>query len=120
MSLILTSELSSSDLMVRRAEAKAVFMGLMRKFTAHGRKCGPNPSSTYAPALFVKEEEARASRIDKKMLVAAMTALLDEGKIAVADEVRDTKVLVLADGDRPYDRPYDRPHADAYRRLQTP
>ena len=96
--LFVPVEFSSSDLMVRRAEAKAVFMGLMRKFAAHGRKCGPSPSATYAPALFAKEEEARASRIDRKTLTAAMSALLDEGKIAVADGGRGTKVLVLVDG----------------------
>jgi hypothetical protein len=73
---------SGSDVMAV-AHAKRVFMDLLAKFTASGRRVGPNPGPNYAPAQFAKEDDANG--LGKEILGKAMSSLFDEGRLR-ADE----------------------------------
>ena len=56
------TDTKTSNFKQRLAEARAIFIGLMRRYTEQNRKpVGPSPSSTYAPSVFSKEPEAKST-----------------------------------------------------------
>jgi RecA-family ATPase len=63
----------------RRAEE--LFLTLLNRFTGQGRNVSDKIGPSYAPALFAGEVEAKAARIGKTPLVAAMARLFSSGKI---------------------------------------
>lgn len=71
-----TPERAAAD---RRAEQ--VFLQLLDKYTARGVGVSANIGSTYAPAKFAEEREAKAANVSKAALKAAMSRLLDAGRI---------------------------------------
>jgi RecA-family ATPase len=74
-----------SDRQAREADgtdkADDVFVELLRTFNARRVNVSTSPGTTYAPSVFAKEDAAKAQRISKKMLVAAMGRLIDAGRI---------------------------------------
>lgn len=71
------------DKAAQETTSDQVFMTLLRKYETDGsgRTVGVKTGTTYAPALFAKEKEARAARVTKAMLLQAMERLLTAKKI---------------------------------------
>jgi hypothetical protein len=65
----------------QEAKADEVFLDLVTRFAREGRNASYKPGPTYAPAVFVKEDEARKAGISGKAFEAAMRRLFKEGKI---------------------------------------
>jgi RecA-family ATPase len=61
--------------------AERVFLQLLDKFTARGVNVSANAGPTHAPSLFSKEKEAKAEKVSKAALKAAMGRLLDAKRI---------------------------------------
>jgi RecA-family ATPase len=62
--------------------AEQTFLTLLERFTSQGRNTCEKPNaSTYAPALFAKEDEAKKRSIRKTDFEAAMRRLFAAGKI---------------------------------------
>lgn len=79
--------------------ADEVFLNLLARFEREGRDVSPNPSITFAPAIFAKEADARG--ISKDNLTSAMSRLLAAGKIKIeifGSPSRKRTRLTLADG----------------------
>jgi RecA-family ATPase len=62
-------------------KAEQVFLQLLDKLTAQGINVTASPGPTHAPARFAKEKEAKAARVSKAALAAAMSRLFDAGRI---------------------------------------
>jgi RecA-family ATPase len=63
-----------------------LFMTLLERFTLDGRKVSHKKSSTYAPAKFAEEREAKSIKANPKALEAAMLRLFAAGKIKVIED----------------------------------
>jgi RecA-family ATPase len=61
--------------------AERVFLQLLDKFTTRGVNVNATPGPNYAPARFAGEQEAISAGVPKVALKAAMTRLLDTGRI---------------------------------------
>ena len=61
------------------AERKAdeLFMSLLVRFTMEGRRVSASAESNYAPSVFAKERAAKAAKIGKNALAAAMGRLFE-------------------------------------------
>jgi RecA-family ATPase len=62
-------------------KAEQVFLQLLDKYVARGTNVSVNPGPTYAPAKFAEEREAKTAKVGKAALRAAMSRLLDAGRI---------------------------------------
>jgi RecA-family ATPase len=62
-------------------KADNLFMTLLQRFTEQGRNVSPNKSSTYAPAKFAEQPEAKSGKLTSKDFAAAMERLLADNKI---------------------------------------
>jgi RecA-family ATPase len=87
------------DKMAADAKADNVFVSILKKLTAQGRPCSPNPGPTYAPAVFAQEPAAKEIGIRKASLVSAMSRLLTANVIRIEtfgppSRQRSTIVLV--------------------------
>jgi hypothetical protein len=61
-----------------------VFLDLLKRFAAAGRKVSEKPTSpNYTPRLFLMEEEAKKTNLRKADFEAAMRRLFANGKIVV-------------------------------------
>jgi RecA-family ATPase len=65
----------------QEANADDVFLDLLRRFTRENRNASDKVSPAYAPAVFVREEEAKRAGLNGKQLEAAMRRLFASGKI---------------------------------------
>jgi RecA-family ATPase len=65
----------------QEARASEVFLELLRRFAAENRLVSSSLGSTYAPALFAREDRARKASINSTALTAAMRRLFEAGKI---------------------------------------
>jgi RecA-family ATPase len=73
---------SDLDKLARESKAEQVFLALLRRFAGQGRNVSyKHNAPNYAPAQFVKEDEARKLRIRKADLEAAMSRLFTADKI---------------------------------------
>jgi len=63
------------------AKAEAAFLALLNTFEGQDRHVSPNPSASYAPAIF--EKEAEAEGCTKGQLHRAMSKLLKDNRIHV-------------------------------------
>jgi RecA-family ATPase len=61
-----------------------LFLKLLRRFTAQGRNVSDKTGTSYAPAKFTEQAEAKG--LDKKALAAAMDRLFAAGRIKVLTE----------------------------------
>jgi RecA-family ATPase len=65
----------------QEARAEDVFLELLRRFNAENRYVSSSLGSTYAPALFAREDKARKAGTNSASLTAAMRRLFAAGKI---------------------------------------
>ena len=63
----------------RRAEE--LFLTLLNRFNGQGRNVSDKIGPSYAPALFAKEAEAKATKVGKDALASAMARLFSAGKL---------------------------------------
>lgn len=63
-----------------------LFLALLDRFEQAGRKVCDKVGTSYAPAKFADEPEAKAARLSKKALGAAMSRLFATGQIRVSTE----------------------------------
>jgi hypothetical protein len=63
------------------AEVDHLFLKLLRRFTEQGRNVSENKSSTYAPAVFADEREAKEAKATKRVLAEAMARLFVANKV---------------------------------------
>ena len=61
--------------------ADTVFLTLLDKFETSGREVGDRKGTSYAPALFAEEKEARLAKLGKAQLKEAMQRLFDANRI---------------------------------------
>jgi RecA-family ATPase len=66
---------ASIDKMAQERRAEDVFLDLLARFTRENRNVGVKTGTSYAPALFAREEEARKLGLTSKALEAAMRRL---------------------------------------------
>ena len=76
----------SADPLVADQRAKQVFMNLLDRFTRGGRNVTDKKGTSYAPALFAKETEAKAVNLNSKALEGAMRRLFAENRIRVVTD----------------------------------
>jgi RecA-family ATPase len=72
---------TSLDKAAQEARADDVFIALLQRFARENRNVGVTKGTTYAPALFAREEEAKKAGVRSKDFDAAMLRLLKAGKI---------------------------------------
>lgn len=72
---------ASLDQAEREATAREAFLALLRRFTAANRNVSTNLSSTYAPTVFAREDEAKRAGLTRMALEVAMRQLFKEGVI---------------------------------------
>jgi hypothetical protein len=72
------------DRVAASAKAERVFLKLLTEFTEQGRRVNHASGANYAPKLFA--ENAKSEGCTKRVLKAAMDALLDSGKIAIEQD----------------------------------
>ena len=73
----------TEELAAAERKADDMFMSLLVRFTNEGRRVSASPSASYAPSVFAKERAAKAARIGKPALVAAMGRLFEANRIRV-------------------------------------
>jgi hypothetical protein len=71
----------SLDQAAREANAREVFMTLLKRFTTNNRPVSSMKSSTFGPALFAREDEAKRAGCTSKVLEAAMRQLFKDDVI---------------------------------------
>jgi RecA-family ATPase len=72
---------SSLDQAAREQQADEAFLELLRRYTSQNRYVSDKKSPAYAPALFAKEDIAKAAGLTNISLAAAMRRLFASGKI---------------------------------------
>jgi hypothetical protein len=72
---------SSFDRVAAAAKAETVFLTLLQAFEDQGRSVSPNPSASYAPAVFARE--ADADGVSRPALARAMSKLLKDDRIHI-------------------------------------
>lgn len=75
-----------------------IFVTVLARFTQQNRAVSPNKGSTYAPAQFAGEKEAKAGHVNGVRLKAAMDRLIDAGRVVietVGPASKQRKQLVL-------------------------
>jgi RecA-family ATPase len=73
--------MTSLDKVAQEARADEVFLTLLRRFTNSNRRVGDKPGTSYAPALFAREDEAKQAGLTSKSLQPAMARLFKAGTI---------------------------------------
>ncbi|MDF0523166.1 AAA family ATPase [Bradyrhizobium yuanmingense] len=76
----------SADPLVADQRSEQVFMNLLDRFTRGGRNVTDKKGTSYAPALFAKETEAKAVNLNSKALEGAMRRLFAENRIRVVTD----------------------------------
>lgn len=76
----------SIDPYLAQLKADDVFLTLLDRFAREGRNVSSKSGTTFAPAIFAAEPEAKQAKIDKTMLDAAMSRLFYTRKIVVLTE----------------------------------
>ena len=72
---------SSLDQAAREQQADETFLDLLRRYASQNRYVSDKKSPAYAPALFAKEDIAKAAGLTNISLAAAMSRLFATGKI---------------------------------------
>lgn len=76
----------SLDPQIAQQRAEQVFLTLLDRFAQEGRNVTDKPGTTYAPAAFAEEQEAKAANLNKKTLGDAMRRLFNQKKIRIVTE----------------------------------
>jgi RecA-family ATPase len=72
---------ASLDKLAQERRAEDVFLDLLARFTRENRTVGAKSGTSYAPALFAREDEAKKLALSGKALEAAMRRLFKAEKI---------------------------------------
>jgi RecA-family ATPase len=91
--------------LAQEEKAEQVFLALLRRFARQGRNVSDKPSSTYAPAQFANEPEAKRDKVTKQALAEAMVRLFARDKIADVSEGSPSRLrtkIVEAEGKPSY------------------
>jgi hypothetical protein len=72
---------SSLDQAALFQKAEDVFLTLLRRLTRERRYVSDRPGANYAPSVFAKEQEAKATGLKRQDLADAMLRLFQAGKI---------------------------------------
>jgi RecA-family ATPase len=75
--------MTSLDRLAQEAKADDVFMKLLARFAEQGRNVCDKRGNAFAPAIFVKEPEAKESGIRKEQLADAMVRLFKAKRIGL-------------------------------------
>ena len=67
-------------------KADVVFLGILRRFTAEGRRASDRRGMNFAPKLFAREREAKEAKVGVAALEKAMRRLLAEFRIKMVDD----------------------------------
>jgi RecA-family ATPase len=73
--------MTSLDRAAQEAKADDVFLHLLVRFTKQGRIVGDKRGTSYAPALFAREPEARSGKLNNRQLADAMGRLFTANRI---------------------------------------
>jgi AAA domain len=73
----------SEQMAAAEQAAESLFMDQLARFTLQGRTVGDRAGSNHAPLLFSREAEAKAAKIGKEPLAAAMRRLFAKNRIRV-------------------------------------
>jgi RecA-family ATPase len=73
--------IGSLDKIAQEAKADDIFLDLLGRFSRENRSVSYKPGTTYAPAIFAREDEAKKANMSSKALEAAMRRLFQTGKI---------------------------------------
>src|SRR5262249_32248789 len=76
----------SLDQIAADAKMDKLFMDLLMRFAMQGRHVSDKKGTTFAPALFADEQEAKEVKATNKALADAMRRLFKDGKITVVIE----------------------------------
>jgi RecA-family ATPase len=76
----------SFEQMAEDAKVENLFLDLLHRFTKQGRNVTDKKGTSYAPALFADEPEAKAAKATNRMLAEAMRRLFLSGKISIVNE----------------------------------
>jgi RecA-family ATPase len=76
----------SFEQMAEDAKIDNLFLDLLRRFTKQGRNVSDKSGTSFAPAVFCEQPEAKKAKASNKALREAMTRLFAAGKIRVATE----------------------------------
>jgi RecA-family ATPase len=90
---------------VAQERARSVFLTLLRRLTRDGRRVSHNSGSTYAPAVFEGEREAKEAFLKKAALKEAMAALFENGMIKAEEDGPPSKrrsYIVETGDERPF------------------
>ena len=74
---------ATEEMAAAERKADELFMSLLVRFTMEGRKVSASAGANYAPSVFSKERGAKASKISKNALTAAMRRLFEAKRIRV-------------------------------------
>jgi RecA-family ATPase len=86
---------ASLDRLAQEQRAKEIFLTLLKRFTAANRNVCDRRGTSYAPALFAREDEAKRTNLASKAFEVAMRNLFKDEKI--------------------WNEPYGRPSRRSYR-----
>jgi hypothetical protein len=73
----------SPEMAAAEQAAESMFMHLLTRFTLQGRAVSESAGSRYAPLLFSREAEAKAAKIGKEAMAAAMRRLFAKNRIRI-------------------------------------
>src|SRR5262249_11930936 len=76
---------TAADAEERKARAKTAFVTILERFNLARMRVNTKAGPSYAPAMFVKEREAKQYKLTKEALRAAMMDLLVERKIMLRE-----------------------------------
>jgi RecA-family ATPase len=82
-------------------DSEDLFLKILGRLNAEGRKVSANKGPTYAPAKFAEQPEAKKLKVSSRTLAEAMERLLLMKKIAIRNEgspSRQRSYLVIGDG----------------------
>jgi RecA-family ATPase len=89
---------------IRRVET--LFLDILQRLTAQGRRFSDKRGPTYAPTKFAEQPEAKEAKMSSKTFAEAMETLLASGIIRVVEEGRPSKRRSYLEEVPASERPY--------------
>jgi RecA-family ATPase len=83
---VLEPGIGTLERLAAEAEVDHLFIKLLRRFTERGRNVSDKTGTSYAPAQFAKQAEAKAAKTTSRALAEAMERLFTAGRITVLTE----------------------------------
>jgi RecA-family ATPase len=77
---------NSLEKLAADTKVETLFLDILRRLTKQGRNVSEHKGTSYAPAIFEGEPEAKAAKVARKQLTEAMTRLFAADKIKIVTE----------------------------------